>query len=74
MTAAESFLAGKTARTDRDIRKLFVNKVQAGSITRDQNAITVKIKTLMLSEEKENRLREFVQQLLLEQGADTPTA
>jgi hypothetical protein len=47
--------------------------VQAGSITRDQNAITVKIKTLMLSEEKENRLREFVQQLLLEQGADTPT-
>ena len=74
VTAAESFLAGKTARTDRDIRKLFVNKVQAGSITRDQNAITVKIKTLMLSEEKENRLREFVQQLLLEQGADTPTA
>jgi ParB family chromosome partitioning protein len=65
-SAAETLIAGKTARTDRDIRKLFVNKLQAGSITRDQNAITVKIKTALLTDEKENRLREFVQQLIQE--------
>lgn len=60
----ESVIAGRVARSDRDIRKLFVNKVQAGSITRDQNAITVKIKTAALSKEKESRLRDFVQKLL----------
>jgi ParB family chromosome partitioning protein len=67
--AAESIMNGKAARTDRDIRKLFVNTVQAGSITRDENSFTVKIKTLLLTEEKETKLREFVQQLL-EQDAD----
>jgi ParB family chromosome partitioning protein len=71
-SSVEALLAGKAARTDRDIRKLFVNKVQAGSITRDQNAITVKIKTVLLSDEKEIRLREFVQQLLLEPGGEIP--
>ena len=71
-SSVEALLAGKAARTDRDIRKLFVNKVQAGSITRDQNAITVKIKTVLLSDEKEIRLREFVQQLLLESGSEIP--
>jgi len=65
-SAAETLIAGKTARTDRDIRKLFVNKLQAGSITRDQNTVTVKIKTALLTDEKENRLREFVQQLIQE--------
>lgn len=71
-SSVAALLAGKAARTDRDIRKLFVNKVQAGSITRDQNAITVKIKTVLLSDEKETRLREFVQQLLLEQDGEIP--
>jgi ParB family chromosome partitioning protein len=61
-----ALLAGKITHTDRDIKKLFVNKVQAGSVTRDQNAITVKIKTGLLSADKEKRLHEFVQQLLLE--------
>ena len=71
-SSVDALLAGKAARTDRDIRKLFVNKVQAGSITRDQNAITVKIKTVLLSDEKEIRLRELVQQLLLESGSEIP--
>lgn len=64
--AAELILAGKPVRTDRDIRKLFVDQVQAGSITRDQNTITVKIKTDLLSEDKEFRLREYIENLLSE--------
>ena len=70
-TSVEAAFAGKTIRTDRDIRKLFVNKLQAGSITRDQNTITVKIKTDLLSDDKEAKLREFVQQLLLDQGEES---
>lgn len=71
VSAAEASFNGKATRTDRDIRKLFVNTVQAGSITRDQNAFTVKIKTVLLTDEKEARLREFVQHLL-EQGTESP--
>lgn len=70
VSSVETSLAGKMSRTDRDIKKLFVNKIQAGSITRDQNAITIKIKTILLCEDKEARLREFVQQLLLEQSKE----
>jgi ParB family chromosome partitioning protein len=64
--AAEASLANKPVRTDRDIRKLFVDQVQAGSITRDQNTLTVKIKTGLLSEQKESKLREYIQSLLIE--------
>lgn len=56
---------GKTVRTDRDIKKLFIGKEQAGSITRDASALTVKIRTAALTSQKESRLREFVQQLLV---------
>jgi ParB family chromosome partitioning protein len=54
----------KTHRTDRDIKKLFIGKEQAGSITRDASALTVKIRTAAISSAKETRLRAFVQQLL----------
>ena len=64
--AAESHLKGTIQRTDRDIRKLFIDKIQAGSITRDANNLTVKIKSGHISEEKENILRDFVQKLLVE--------
>lgn len=56
---------GASTRTERDIRKLFVGKEQAGSITRDASALTVKIKTAALTGDKEKRLREFIQQLLV---------
>lgn len=55
---------GHTLRTDRDIKKLFIGKEQAGSITRDASALTVKIRTAAISPAKETRLRTFVQQLL----------
>jgi len=65
-SAIQSSIAGKASRTDRDIRKLFIGKDQAGSITKDASALTVKIKSAALSAQKENRLREFVQKLLVE--------
>lgn len=52
--------------TDSDIKKLFIGKEQAGSITRDASALTIKIRTVALSNDKESRLRSFVQQLLLD--------
>jgi ParB family chromosome partitioning protein len=57
---------GQTVRTDRDIKKLFIGKEQAGSITRDAAEMTIKIRAAALSTAKEGRLREFVQKLLLE--------
>ena len=57
---------GVFSRTERDIKKLFVGKTQAGSITRDASSLTVKIRAAALSNEKEGKLREFVQQLLAE--------
>jgi ParB family chromosome partitioning protein len=59
-----SILRGTTTRTDRDIKKLFVGKEQAGSITRDASFLTIKIKSAALSEEQEVRLRTFVEGLL----------
>jgi ParB family chromosome partitioning protein len=53
-------------RTERDIKKLFVGKEQAGSITRDASAVTIKIRTAAISSDKESRLRDFVQQLLVD--------
>lgn len=64
-TIEASILRGQTVRTDRDIKKLFIGKEQAGSITRDASALTVKIRTAALTSQKETRLREFVQQLLI---------
>jgi len=54
---------GKTVRTDRDIKKLFLGKEQAGSITRDASALTIKIRSIALTEEQEQGLRKFVEGL-----------
>lgn len=62
--AADALLSNAPSRTERDIRKLFVDQAQAGSITRDLNTLTVKIKTGMLSESKELKLRDYIQTLL----------
>lgn len=59
-------MRGHTLRTDRDIKKLFIGKEQAGSITRDASALTIKIRNVAISSEKESRLRHFVQQLLVD--------
>jgi ParB family transcriptional regulator, chromosome partitioning protein len=50
---------------ERDIRKLFVGKAQAGSITRDAATLTVKIRAAALTPEKEAELRSFVETLLI---------
>jgi ParB family transcriptional regulator, chromosome partitioning protein len=56
-------LRGAHAPTDRDIRKLFLGKEQAGSITRDSKNLTVKIRTAALTPDKESQLRVFVEKL-----------
>jgi ParB family chromosome partitioning protein len=48
---------------ERDIRKLFVGKLQAGSITRDNAALTVKIRAAALTPEIETELRSVVEKL-----------
>lgn len=63
-TIEASIVRGKTTRTDRDIKKLFVGKEQAGSITRDASTLTIKIRTAALSAEQEDRLRAYVEGLL----------
>lgn len=52
---------GYTPPAQRDIKKLFVGKEQAGSITRDAGSLTVKIKSAALTPEKEEELRRFVE-------------
>ncbi len=56
-------LRGTAPKTERDIRKLFLGKEQAGSITRDANNFSIKIKTVALSQEKEAELRAFVEKM-----------
>jgi ParB family chromosome partitioning protein len=60
-----AILRGESAPSDRDIRKLFVGKEQAGSITRDPKALTIKIRSAALTSAKETELRAFVEKLLL---------
>ncbi len=50
-------------RTGRDIKKLFVGKAQAGSITRDSSSLTIKIRATALTAEKEAELRAVVERL-----------
>lgn len=62
-TIAAVLERGSEAKTERDIRKLFVGKDQAGSITRDARKLQVTIKTAALTPEKEAELRAFVEKL-----------
>ena len=54
---------GDKVTTERDIKKLFVSGQQAGSITRDSSNLTVKIRTVALTPEKEVELRAFVEKM-----------
>lgn len=54
---------GTTVRTDRDIKKLFLGKQQAGSITRDGASFTIKIRSAALTPEREAELRGFVEKM-----------
>ena len=55
---------GKThGVSDRNIEKIFAGKSQAGSITRDASGFTVKIKSGMLSSEKEEKIRSLIAEL-----------
>lgn len=63
-SAIQAAIAGKPARSDRDIKKLYINKQQAGSITRDGNGISVKIKAGALDDRQEAQLMAFVENLL----------
>jgi ParB family chromosome partitioning protein len=50
-------------RSGRDIKKLFLGSEQAGTITRDDAALTVKIRAAALTPEKEAELRSLVERL-----------
>lgn len=56
-----SVTRGEHVRAERDIRKLFVGKEQAGSITRDTSGLTIKIRSAALTPDKENELRQYVE-------------
>jgi ParB family transcriptional regulator, chromosome partitioning protein len=58
-------LRGVPSPSERDIRKLFVGEEQAGSITRDSKTLTVKLRSAVLTPEKEAELRAFVERLLI---------
>lgn len=50
-------------KTERSIRKLFLGRSQAGSITKDWRALTIKIKANALSEEDEAKITAFVESM-----------
>jgi ParB family chromosome partitioning protein len=54
--------SGTTAR-ERLIEKFFAGKDQAGSITKDVNSFTVKIKATALTEAQEARIRQLISEL-----------
>jgi ParB family transcriptional regulator, chromosome partitioning protein len=54
--------SGKTAR-ERSIEKFFAGNNHAGSITKDVNSFTVKIKTGVLSDAQETRIRQVISEL-----------
>jgi ParB family chromosome partitioning protein len=54
---------GEPIKTDRDIKKLFIGKDQAGSMTRDSSGFTIKIKAAALTPEKEAELRSYVERM-----------
>lgn len=54
--------SGTTAR-ERHIEKFFAGKEQAGSITKDVNSFTVKIKAAALTDVQEARIRQLISEL-----------
>lgn len=49
--------------SERSIEKIFSGKNHAGSITKDTNSFTVKLKTGVLSDAQETQIRELISQL-----------
>lgn len=49
--------------TERSIEKFFAGNAHAGSITKDVNSFTVKIKTGVLSDAQETRIRQVISEL-----------
>jgi len=54
--------SGTTAR-ERSIEKFFAGKEQAGSITKDVNSFTVKIKTSAMTDAQEIKIRQLISEL-----------
>lgn len=63
-----SVMRGSQTAVQRDIRKLFVGKEQAGSITRDAAKLKIEIKVAALSPEREAELRKFVERMFANDG------
>lgn len=55
---------GEAGKTEREIRKLFVGKEQAGSITRDAAGLTIKLRAAALTPEQEEAIRAFVEKTI----------
>jgi ParB family chromosome partitioning protein len=53
----------RTTASDRQIEKFFAGSSQAGSITKDVNGLTVKIKAGILSDAQESRIRQLIGEL-----------
>jgi ParB family chromosome partitioning protein len=66
--AAGGAEAGETpsATANRDIRKIFAGKAQAGSITKDATNLTIKLKSTLVTPAKEARLRQLIAELFAE--------
>lgn len=63
-TGAEAGAGGAGAVTaNRDIRKVFAGKAQAGSITKDAANFTVKLKSTLVTPAKEARIRQLIEEL-----------
>ncbi|MEX3983619.1 ParB/RepB/Spo0J family partition protein [Paraburkholderia sp. EG287A] len=63
--------AGATsATTNRDIHKVYAGKAQAGSITKDGTNFTVKLKSAMLTEAQEQRIRSLINELYAEASSN----
>jgi ParB family chromosome partitioning protein len=52
---------------NRDIRKVFAGKAQAGSITKDAANFTVKLKSTLVTPAKEARIRQLIDELFAEE-------
>lgn len=67
LAAAIGAQAGRSETTEsvseRSIEKIFSGKSHAGSITKDTNSFTVKLKTGVLSDAQETQIRELISQL-----------
>ncbi|WP_126447916.1 ParB/RepB/Spo0J family partition protein [Sulfuricystis multivorans] len=67
-----SISRGSQAPIQRDIRKLFIGKEQAGSIMRDSGKLKIEIKASALTPEREAELRRFVEGMFRKEESQQP--